>query len=228
MSVINDARERTSAVFAHAATLIQKSISKALSLLNDVEPVSNLDTNLTYVHDNFAIHIPITTLNPSGVSNDKMKSANADHSFLSAANCGEGAKKIKGGEFDGPIKRDRHREGLNNRADLSLEMVMVACPSIKPYLQRPVNGWADLIDQSDDMARMCGVNVSAVQEGLHTLGKQQFAVAMAIVLHKSLAEDQTKHVNKVGGYMRGMIAKAVMAELHLDRTIFGLMSEQAT
>lgn len=226
-AVINDARERTSAVFAQAAMLIQKSISKVLSLLGDAETLSNLDTNLTYGHDNFAIHIPITTLNPTRISNDKMQSANADQLFPSAASRGEKTLKKEYGGLDETIKRNVGRESTNKRADLSLEMVMAACPSIKPYLQRPVSGWPDLIDQCDAMARMCGVNVSAVQEGLHILGKQQFAVAMAIVLHKSLAEDETKRVKKPGGYVRGMIAKAVSGELHLDRTIFGLLSEQA-
>jgi replication initiation protein RepC len=91
-------------------------------------------------------------------------------------------------------------------------------PRLKPYLLRPNPTWSEIVDAADWLRHDLGVSKSLWGEACIAMGRELAAVALAIVSTKEPEHFRTTR----GGYFHGMVAKAKIGELHLERTVWAL------
>jgi len=101
------------------------------------------------------------------------------------------------------------------------ELVRLA-PRLKAYLRRPDPTWPELIDAASFLRSDLDVSGSLWGEACLAMGREQAAIAIAIVSTKDPEHFRTT----AGGYFHGMVAKAKAGELNLDRTLWGLRRAQ--
>jgi replication initiation protein RepC len=97
------------------------------------------------------------------------------------------------------------------------ELVRLA-PRLKLYLRRPEPGWPELIEAASFLRSDLDVSQSLWGEACLAMGREQAAIAIAIVSTKDPEHFRTT----AGGYFHGMVAKAKAGELNLDRTLWAL------
>ena len=97
------------------------------------------------------------------------------------------------------------------------ELVRLA-PKLKPYLRRPNPTWPEIVDAADWLRHDLGVSKSLWGEACLAMGREEAAIALAIVSAKPAEHFRTTP----GGYFHGMVAKAKTGDLHLNRTIWAL------
>ena len=78
------------------------------------------------------------------------------------------------------------------------------------------------MDIADKWRGGLGISEHAWNEAKSVLGNQMAAVAFAVIAEKHASGE----VRSPGGYLRGMVEKARIGTLNLDRTIFGLAQNQ--
>jgi replication initiation protein RepC len=118
------------------------------------------------------------------------------------------AKPVKPVRIDGTVLR------------LSTDELMRLAPRLRPYLTTPAPGWPDLVDAADWLRGELGVSKSLWGEACLAMGREEAAIAVAIVSAKPAGHFRSSP----GGYFHGMVAKAKAGELNLARTIWGLRS----
>ncbi len=97
------------------------------------------------------------------------------------------------------------------------ELVRLA-PRLKPYLHRPSPTWPELVDAADWLRHDLDVSKPLWGEACLAMGREQAAIALAVVSTKDTAHFRTTP----GGYFHGMVAKAKAGELNLDRTLWAI------
>jgi replication initiation protein RepC len=97
------------------------------------------------------------------------------------------------------------------------ELVRLA-PRLKPYLRRPNATWPEIIDAADWLRHDLDVSKPLWGDACLTMGRDLAAVALAIVSTKDPEHFRTTP----GGYFHGMVQKAKVGELHLERTVWAL------
>lgn len=97
------------------------------------------------------------------------------------------------------------------------ELVRLA-PKLKPYLRRPDPAWLDIVDAAEWLRNDLGVSKSLWGEACQAMGRELAAQALAIVSTKETGYFKSSP----GGYFRGMVAKHVAGDLHLERTVWAL------
>ena len=111
-------------------------------------------------------------------------------------------------------------------AALDLPTVMQACPEFAQWA-RNVGGylkdWGDLHRVAGQLRPMIGVSEHAWNLAQDRLGPQIATAALVLTFDKHAKGE----VASPGGYLRGMIEKAGAGELHLERSFYGRLSEQA-
>ena len=100
------------------------------------------------------------------------------------------------------------------------EDVVKLAPKLRAYLQRPSPTWPELVDAADWLRHDLGISKPLWGEACVTMGREQAAIALAIVAAKPAEHFRTSP----GGYYRGMVTKARAGELNLARTIWGMRS----
>lgn len=103
------------------------------------------------------------------------------------------------------------------------ELVELA-PRLRSYLATSVPAWPDIVDAADWLRHDLGVSKSLWGEACLAMGREQAAIALAIVSAKP-AEHFT---SSPGGYFNGMVNRAKAGTLNLPRTIWGLRSNRQT
>jgi replication initiation protein RepC len=97
------------------------------------------------------------------------------------------------------------------------ELVRMA-PRLKPYLRRSDPTWHELVDAASFLRSDLDVSKSLWGEACLAMGREQAAIAIAIVSTKDPEHFRTTP----GGYFHGMVTKAKAGELNLDRTLWAL------
>ena len=101
---------------------------------------------------------------------------------------------------------------------LSTDELMLLAPRLRAYLKTPTPAWPEIVDAADWLRGELGVSKSLWGEACQAMGREQAAIAIAIVSAKP-----AEHFRSTpGGYFHGMVAKAKAGELNLGRTIWGL------
>jgi replication initiation protein RepC len=101
---------------------------------------------------------------------------------------------------------------------LSTDELTRLAPRLRSYLQTPTPGWPEIVVAADWLRGELGVSKSLWGEACLAMGREQAAIAIAIVSAKPVEHFRSTP----GGYFHGMVAKAKAGELNLARTIWGL------
>ena len=101
------------------------------------------------------------------------------------------------------------------------ELVRLA-PRLKPYLATPSPAWPDIVDAADWLRHDLGVSKPLWGDACLAMGREQAAIALAIVSAKPADHFTTTP----GGYFNGMVTRARAGTLNLARTVWGLRSHQ--
>jgi replication initiation protein RepC len=97
------------------------------------------------------------------------------------------------------------------------ELVRLA-PRLKPYLRSSTPAWPDIVEAADWLRHDLGVSQPLWGDACLTMGREQAAIALAIVSAKP-AEHFTA---SPGSYFHGMVARAKAGTLNLSRTLWGM------
>jgi replication initiation protein RepC len=101
---------------------------------------------------------------------------------------------------------------------LAPEELIRLAPRLKPYLRQSDPTWPDIVDAADWLRHDLDVSKPLWGEACLTMGREQAAVALAVVSTKDPAHFRTT----AGGYFHGMVARARAGELNLDRTLWAM------
>ncbi|MFL5281182.1 MAG: replication initiation protein RepC [Rhodopila sp.] len=96
-------------------------------------------------------------------------------------------------------------------------------PRLRTHLTTPNPVWRDIADAADWLRGEMGISRPLWGEACLAMGRECAAVAVALVSAKPAEHFRTS----LGGYFRGMVAKAKAGELNLVRTIWGLRQAKA-
>ena len=116
------------------------------------------------------------------------------------------AKPAKPVRIDGTVLR------------LSTDELVRLAPRLRSYLTTPAPTWPGVVDAADWLRGELGVSKSLWGEACLAMGREEAAIAVAIVSAKPAGHFRSSP----GGYFHGMVAKAKAGELNLARTIWGL------
>ncbi|HUZ64836.1 MAG TPA: plasmid replication protein RepC [Acetobacteraceae bacterium] len=105
---------------------------------------------------------------------------------------------------------------------LSTEELVRLAPRLRPYLTTPTPTWPVVVDAADWLRGELGVSKSLWGEACLAMGREEAAIAVAIVSAKPSGHFRSSP----GGYFHGMVAKAKAGDLNLARTIWGLRSRE--
>jgi replication initiation protein RepC len=98
---------------------------------------------------------------------------------------------------------------------LSTDELVFLAPRLRSYLKTPTPAWPEIVNAADYLRGELGVSKSLWGEACIAMGREQAAIAIAIVSAKP-----AEHFRSTpGGYFHGMVAKAKTGELNLGRTI---------
>jgi len=101
---------------------------------------------------------------------------------------------------------------------LSAAEIAHLAPRIRSYLRSSTPSWPDIVDAADWLRHELGISKSLWGDACLAMGREEAAVALAIVSSKPAEHFRTTP----GGYFHGMVTKAKAGELHLGRTIWAL------
>jgi replication initiation protein RepC len=101
---------------------------------------------------------------------------------------------------------------------LSTDELVRLAPRLRSYLTTPTPAWPAIVDAADWLRGELGVSKSLWGEACVAMGREEAAIAVAIVSAKPAGHFRSSP----GGYFHGMVAKAKAGELNLARTIWGL------
>jgi replication initiation protein RepC len=97
------------------------------------------------------------------------------------------------------------------------ELVDLA-PRLAQYIPHGTLTWNHVLDAADWLRGELGVSRSLWADACNTMGRDQAALAMAIVSTKS----ESHFSRSAGGYFAGMVRKHERGELHLERSLWAL------
>ena len=97
------------------------------------------------------------------------------------------------------------------------ELVQLA-PRLRPYLPNATPTWREIVDAAEWLRHDLGVSKSLWGEACLAMGREDAAIALAIVSAKPAEYFRSSP----GGYFHGMVAKAKAGDLHLSRTVWAL------
>jgi replication initiation protein RepC len=133
------------------------------------------------------------------------------------------ASKTRSGEEEGsrpstPAPERPQRSDRTMVHGITPDEIARLAPKLKLYLVRPSPTWPELVDAADWLRHDLGVSKPLWGDACLAMGRELAAVALAIVSTKEAEHFRTTP----GGYFHGMIAKARVGELHLERTVWAM------
>ena len=96
--------------------------------------------------------------------------------------------------------------------------LMKLAPRLKPYLRDTSPRWPEIVEAADWLRDELGISKSIWGDACLAMGREQAAIAVAIVS----AKPSNHFRGSPGAYFHGMVKKAKVGELHLARTIWGM------
>ena len=120
-----------------------------------------------------------------------------------------------------PARPERQDRGTSLK--LTPDELVRLAPRLVPYLQQPSPSWPEIVDAADWLRHDLGVSKPLWGEACLAMGREQAAIALALVS----AKPEGYFRSSPGGYFHGMVERARDGGLHLDRTIWGLRGASA-
>ena len=120
------------------------------------------------------------------------------------------------------VSETHDRPETQDRAgkDITLPVILQTCPEFTlsaKHLGLDIRSWTDLCRAASDLRPMLGIAQRAWTAAIERLGPVSAATALALVFEKTASGQ----VTSPGGYLSGMLRKARVGELHLDRSFYG-------
>ncbi len=116
--------------------------------------------------------------------------------------------------------------GRKRGSDIDIPMLMASCPHFAE-LARSTQGylrdWNDVHRAAAALRPVVGISEDAWNVANKVLGPAVAAASIALILDKSTNGE----VKSPGGYLRGLVERAQVGELHLDRSFYGRLNNQA-
>ncbi|MEM6898929.1 MAG: plasmid replication protein RepC [Pseudomonadota bacterium] len=116
--------------------------------------------------------------------------------------------------------------GSKRGSDVDIPMLMASCPHFAE-LARSTQGylrdWNDVHRAAAALRPVVGISEDAWNVANKVLGPAVAAASIALILDKSTNGE----VKSPGGYLRGLVERAQVGELHLDRSFYGRLNNQA-
>lgn len=110
-------------------------------------------------------------------------------------------------------------------SDVELTTVMAACPEFGDMARAMVGGyvknWDDLHRAAGLLRPSCGISEDAWNVAQQKLGPFVAAAAIALIYDKHAKGE----VASAGGYLRGIVGKALEGDLHLERSFYGRLRQ---
>ena len=164
----------------------------------------------------------LTTNEPNLVKSNRFETKHA----AGVAQEGQGAEPVeRAEEVDLDINWSTHgRDGGSRRgSDVDIPMLMASCPHFAD-MARATGGylrdWNDVHRAAAKLRPIVGISEDAWNVANRVLGPAVAAASIALILDKSTAGE----VRSPGGYLRGLVERAQVGELHLDRSFYGRLN----
>jgi len=160
-----------------------------------------------------------TTNQPDSVNSNRFETKHAADVVPEPQPPVEGERSEKD-ELD-HIEWDARRK---RTSEVELPTLMAAFPEFADMARGLAGGyvrnWDDLHRSAGMVRGMCGISEDAWNVAQQKLGPYVAAAAIALIYEKY----QSQEIRSPGGYLRGIIDKALDGELHLERSIYGRLS----
>ena len=174
--------------------------------------------NMSPTDDSSDTHI-LTTNQPNLVNSNSFETKHAASSELETLP----TVAVEGTKADlDSIQWNTHGTKAKS-TEVELTTVMAACPefaSVARGLMGYVKSWDDLHRAAGMVRPMVGISEDAWNVAQQKLGPLVAAAAMSLIYEKTA----TGEVASAGGYLRGIVGKALEGELHLERSFYGRLS----
>ena len=124
-------------------------------------------------------------------------------------------------EVDLDISWSTH--GTKRGSDIDIRMLMASCPHFAEMArstQGYMRDWNDVHRAAAALRPIVGISEDAWNVANKVLGPAVAAASIALILDKSTDGE----VKSPGGYLRGLVERAQIGELHLDRSFYGRLS----
>ena len=106
---------------------------------------------------------------------------------------------------------------------LKATQLVELAPRLRAFILADTPNWADIVTAAGQWLRPeLGVSVSLWGEACRAMGREQAALALAIVSTKPAAH----FTRGAGGYFAGMVRKYERGELHLERSLWALREQK--
>ncbi|NNL36368.1 MAG: replication protein C, partial [Silicimonas sp.] len=162
-------------------------------------------------------HIP-TTNEPISVNSNRFETKHA----AGVAPEGQGREPVERlEEVDLDISWSTH--GQKRGSDVDIPMLMASCPHFAEMArstQGYMRDWNDVHRAAAALRPIVGISEDAWNVANKVLGPAMAAASIALILDKSTDGE----VKSPGGYLRGLVERAQIGELHLDRSFYGRLS----
>jgi len=113
--------------------------------------------------------------------------------------------------------------GDRRKSEVDIPMLMASCPHFAE-MARDAHGfmrdWNDVHRAAGTLRPVVGISEDAWHVANKVLGPAAAAASIALIFDKSTNGE----VKSPGGYLRGLIEKAQLGELHLDRSFYGRLN----
>ncbi len=165
-----------------------------------------------------------TTKEPKSVKSNRFETKHA----AGVARDQQGAEPVDGDEeVDLDINWSTHGNngGTKRGSDVDIPMLMASCPHFAEMARATggyLRNWNDVHRAAANLRPVVGISEDAWNVANRILGPAVAAASIALILDKST----TGEVKSPGGYLRGLVERAQVGELHLDRSFYGRLSGQ--
>ncbi|PRX02110.1 UNVERIFIED_ORG: replication initiation protein RepC [Martelella mediterranea] len=184
--------------------------------------MSDLDKK-TDTKASFDGHLLEHTTQPETVSCNKERScADAQHSGLQTDSAYGAEKMALENEPRQVEGHEQPEESVKSGRRIDLRTVLAACPIISELSAEPPRSWRELDAYAAELRPMLGVSAHAWAEMRQVAGQGLAALALVITAQKQTDGE----VSSPGGYLRGMARKAAEGELHLEKSLHGLLARK--
>ena len=125
------------------------------------------------------------------------------------------------------VQRQEPEQGKTNRKErtdsgtvmrLKPDELLRLAPRLRPYLTTSSPAWPDIVEAADWLRHDLKVSKPLWGDACLTMGREQAAIALAIVS----AKPESHFTTSPGSYFHGMVQRAQAGQLNLARTIWGL------
>lgn len=210
--IVGTATKAATAILRRATAMLERLLNQAIGLPAEGPQEQQETLKTRYRHRKNAMHIQIT--NPYNIEHRKVEMRSAQAEQTNSYKAGSASKRaLNESQPESDQPNNRQSAGL-----VALQDVLKALPALLNYGFARIRNWRDLVRLIPDLCRLCGISEDARNHAVATMGEQQAAIAIAIVLQKM----DWQEIKSPGGYLRALTLRATSGNLHLTRSIFGL------